>query len=253
MCGAEAKNVMCNYDKERRRHPRYPFSADVLFGLHDDSKKSLIQYHGHCENISLTGIHIKTSQVYREIKEKIKLQVKIPVYGTKQGLDLIGQVTWCSQDEKGSIVGIQFLSKENKGKEVFLFQFMEDVKKKANNTQNKERRKYSRNTVSTGVELRLQDDSEKHLIGYSGCTKDISFGGICVRIPKHKDVGYPRIKENTRLQVKIPVLDIQKYLELDGQIIWYSQKEKDYNIGIQFISNDEKMKACLSRFIENNK
>ncbi|MBU0478152.1 PilZ domain-containing protein [bacterium] len=52
-------------------------------------------------------------------------------------------------------------------------------------------------------------------------------------------------------QVRIPVLNTENYLELNEQIIWHLQKEEDYNIGIQFISNDEKMKACLSRFIKS--
>jgi len=61
------------------------------------------------------------------------------------------------------------------------------------------------------------------------------------------------MEEKTKLQVKIPVLDIQKYLELNGQIIWHSQKEEDYNIGIQFISNDDEIRACLPRFVESIK
>ncbi|MCK5595115.1 PilZ domain-containing protein, partial [bacterium] len=98
----------------------------------------------------------------------------------------------------------------------------------------KERRKHPRNTASIGVELRLQDDLGKHLIGYCGCAKNISLDGICIKIPRNNDVEYPRIKEKTRLHVKIPVPDIQEYLELTGRIIWYSRKEKNYNIGIRF-------------------
>ena len=112
-----------------------------------------------------------------------------------------------------------------------------------------EQRKHPRYPVNVGVELRFQDDSAKHLIGYYGYTKNISFGGIYVKIPRHKNVEYPRIKERIKLYVKIPVPDIQKYLELNGQIVWHSQKEEDYNIGVQFISNDEEMKECLSMFV----
>ncbi|MCK5595116.1 PilZ domain-containing protein [bacterium] len=122
--------------EERRKCPRYSFSADVLLGLQDDSGKSRIQCHGHCENISLRGICIKISLKYREIKEKTKLQVKIPVCGTSQPLELIGQVTWRSQDEKSSRVGIQFLPNNNKGKEVFLFQFVESIKRKGYDYEN---------------------------------------------------------------------------------------------------------------------
>ena len=114
-----------------------------------------------------------------------------------------------------------------------------------------ERRKHPRYTVNIGVELRLQNDSAKHLIGYYGYTKNISLGGIYVKIPRHKNVEYPRVKEKIKLQTRISVLDIQEYLELNRQIIWYSRKEEDYNIGIQFISNDWEMKACLSRFVES--
>jgi len=118
---------------------------------------------------------------------------------------------------------------------------------------NQERRKYPRYPVAISVELRLQDDSVKHLIGYYGYTKNISLGGIYVKIPRHKNVEYPRMEEKTKLQVKIPVLDIQKYLELNGEIAWCLQKEEDCNIGVQFISNDDEIRACLSRFVESVK
>ena len=133
---AERMNLMSNWNgKERRKYPRYPFSADVLLKLEDDSEKHLIQYHGHGKNISLKGICIKISPEHREIKEKIKLQVRIPMWSAKQRLELTGQVAWCSQDEKGSKIGIQFLSNNNKGKEVLLFQLVEDVGKKASGAQ----------------------------------------------------------------------------------------------------------------------
>jgi len=118
---------------------------------------------------------------------------------------------------------------------------------------NQERRKYPRYPIAISVELRLQDDSVKHLIGYYGYTKNISLGGIYVKIPRHKNVEYPRMEEKTKLQVKIPVLDIQKYLELNGEIAWCLQKEEDCNIGVQFISNDDEIRACLSRFVESVK
>ena len=122
--------------EERRKHPRYPFSADILLRLYDESGNLLIQYHGHCKNISLKGIYIKMPQGYREIKKKTKLQVKIPAWGIGHYLELTGQVAWCSQDEKGSKIGIQFLSNNNKGKEVLLFQLTDDVRKKASADQN---------------------------------------------------------------------------------------------------------------------
>jgi len=126
-----------NWDgKERRKYPRYPFSADVLLRLHDDSGKSLIQYHGHCKNISLGGIYIEMPQGYREMQEKTKLQVRIPAWSMKQRLELTGQVAWRSQDGKGSKIGIQFLLNNNKGKEVLLFQLTDDVRKKASADQN---------------------------------------------------------------------------------------------------------------------
>ena len=128
---------------------------------------------------------------------------------------------------------------------------MEEKPPSERSNMNLERRKHPRYPVNVGIELRLQDDLGKHLIGYYGYTKNISLGGIYVKLPRHKNVKYPRVEEKRKLHVKIPVLDIQKYLELNGQIIWYSRKEEDYNIGIQFILNDEEMKTCLSRLVEN--
>ncbi len=116
-----------------------------------------------------------------------------------------------------------------------------------------ERRKYPRYAVDEAVELRLQKDSEKHLVVYYGYTKDISLGGICITLPKHEDTNDSRIKEDIKLQIRIPVLDVKKYLELDGQIVWILQRKKDYNIGIQFISNDKEAETALSRFIDEVK
>jgi len=132
MCSDESENLMRNWEgEERRKYPRYTFSSDVLLKLKDDTEKSPIQYQGHCQNISLRGLYIEISLKHFYIKENIKLQIKIPVSGTSHDLELIGQVTWSSQDENGSKVGIQFLPNDNRGKEVFLFQFVEGVKKKA--------------------------------------------------------------------------------------------------------------------------
>ena len=117
-----------------------------------------------------------------------------------------------------------------------------------------ERRKYPRYAVDEAVELRLQKDSEKHLVGYYGYTKDISLGGICIKLPRHKDIkDSGRIKEDIKLQVRIPVLDVKKYLEIKGQIVWRLQKKEDYNIGIQFILNDKETETALSRFIDGIK
>ena len=117
-----------------------------------------------------------------------------------------------------------------------------------------ERRGYPRYAVDEAVELRFQKDSEKHLVGYYGYTKDISLGGICIKLPRHKDIkDSGRIKEDIKLQVRIPVLDVKKYLEIKGQIVWRLQKKEDYNIGIQFILNDKETETALSRFIDGIK
>ena len=131
---------MNNWDgKERRIYPRFASGGDVLLRLEDDSGKHLIQYHGYCRNISLKGICIKISPGYREIKEKTKLQVKIPVYDTRHYLELTGQVVWFLQGEEGGNIGIQFLQNDNKGKEMLLFQLVEDVRKKASGDKKKVR------------------------------------------------------------------------------------------------------------------
>ncbi len=124
---------------------------------------------------------------------------------------------------------------------------------KTTNLTGQERRKHPRYSIDTGVELRILDDWEKHLIGYHGYTKDVSLGGICVKLPRYKAITYPRIKEKIRLQVRIPVLNTENYLELNGEIIWHLQKEEDYNIGIQFISNDKEREESLSKFVESIK
>ena len=116
-----------------------------------------------------------------------------------------------------------------------------------------DRRKYQRYAVDEAVELRLQKDSEKHLVGYYGYTKDISLGGICIKLPRHKNMKDSRIKEDIMLQVRIPVLDVKKYLEVNAQIVWLLHKKEDYNIGIQFISNDKEIETALSRFIDEIK
>ena len=117
-----------------------------------------------------------------------------------------------------------------------------------------ERRKFPRYAVDEAVELRLQKDSEKHLIGYYGYTKDISLGGICIKLPRHKDIkDSRRIKEDIKLQVRIPVLDVKRYLEINGRIVWRLQKKEDYNIGIEFTLNDKETETALLRFIDEIK
>ena len=122
-----------------------------------------------------------------------------------------------------------------------------------NNWDGLEKRKHPRHSIDIGVELRILDDLEKHLIGYYGYTKDVSLGGICVKLPRYKTIEHPRIKEKIRLQVRIPVLNTENHLELNGEIAWCLQKEEDCNIGVQFISNDDEIRACLSRFVESVK
>ena len=122
-----------------------------------------------------------------------------------------------------------------------------------NNWDGLEKRKHPRYSIDIGVELRILNDGGKHLIGYHGYTKDVSLGGICIKLPRYKAITYPRIKEKMRFQVRISVLDVQKYLELNGHIIWYLQKKEDCNIGIQFISNDKEREASLSKFVESIK
>ena len=122
--------------EERRRYPRYSINKCVQLKLQDDLGNPLIQYHGYCENISLKSIYIKMPHGYREMKKKTKLQVKIPAWGIGHYLELTGQVAWYSQEKEVGNIGIQFLSNNNKGKEVLLFQLVEDVQKKASADQN---------------------------------------------------------------------------------------------------------------------
>ncbi|MCK5595103.1 PilZ domain-containing protein [bacterium] len=117
----------------------------------------------------------------------------------------------------------------------------------------KERRRHPRYAVDVGVELRLQDDLGKHLIGYYGCAKDVSLGGLRIEIPKHKDVEYSRIKEKVKFQARILTPNIQKYLELNGQVIWHLQKEENYNIGMQFTNNDKEREEALCEFLKSIK
>jgi len=42
-------------------------------------------------------------------------------------------------------------------------------------------------------------------------------------------------------------------LELNGEIAWCLQKEKDCNIGIQFIENDKEREESFSKFVESIK
>jgi len=114
-----------------------------------------------------------------------------------------------------------------------------------------DRRKHTRYPVNVGVEIRLQDDFGKHLIRYYDYGENIGLGGIRIKLWRYKDIKCIEIKEGARIQIRISVLDTRKHLELNGQIIWYSREEEDYNIGIQFILNDKEMKACLFRLVED--
>lgn len=123
--------------KERRRYLRYPINKGVELELQDDLGRHLIHHYGHGENIGLGGICVKLLRYKEvkcpEIKEGAKVQVKIRVWGAKQYLELTGRVVWYLQlqEEEGGIIGIQFLQNDNKGKEMLLFQLIEDMRKKA--------------------------------------------------------------------------------------------------------------------------
>ena len=104
--------------KERRKCPRYPINKSVQLKLQDDLGRHLIHHYGYGENIGLGGICVKLLRYkevkYLEIKEGTRIQIRIPVWGAGEYLKLIGQVTWCLQEEGGSNIGIQFLSDGNK-------------------------------------------------------------------------------------------------------------------------------------------
>ena len=121
--------------KEKRRCPRHPINECVQLKSQDDLGKYLIHHYGYGENIGLGGIRVKLLRYKNvkcpEIKEGTKVQVRIPVWGTKHYLELSGQVVWYLQEKRGGNIGIQFLSNDNKEKEVLLFQLVENVQKKA--------------------------------------------------------------------------------------------------------------------------
>ena len=53
---------------------------------------------------------------------KARIQIRIPVWGAKEYLELSGQVIWCSCEGKDEELGIQFLSSDNKGNEALVSQ-----------------------------------------------------------------------------------------------------------------------------------
>jgi len=102
--------------KERRKCPRYPINKGVQLKLQDDLGRHLNHNYGYGENIGLGGIRVKLLRYKNvrcfEIKEGARIQIRIPVWGAREYLELIGQVVW--QEERGSNIGIQFLSNDNK-------------------------------------------------------------------------------------------------------------------------------------------
>ena len=114
-----------------------------------------------------------------------------------------------------------------------------------NNWDGKERRKCPRYPINKGVQLKLQDDLERHSIRHYGYGENIGLGGIRVKLWQYKDVKCPEIKEGARIQVKMPVWGAKKYLELSGQVIWCSYEGKDEELGIQFLSSDNKGNEAL--------
>ena len=104
--------------KERRSCSRYPFNKNVQLKLQNDLGRHLIHHYGYGEDIGLGGIRVKLLR-YKdvrcsEIKEGARIQIRIPVWGARECLELIGQVAWCLQEKRGSNIGIRFLSNDNK-------------------------------------------------------------------------------------------------------------------------------------------
>jgi len=113
-------------------------------------------------------------------------------------------------------------------------------KKTMNVWNGKERRKCPRYPINKGVQLKLQNDLGRHLINHYGYGENIGLGGIRVKLLRYKDVRCLEIKEGARIQIRIPVWGAREYLELIGQVVWCLREERGSNIGIQFLSNDNK-------------
>ena len=113
-------------------------------------------------------------------------------------------------------------------------------KKTMNSLNWKERRNCSRYPINKNVQLKLQNDLGRHFIHHYGYGEDIGLGGIRVKLLRYKDARCLGIKEGARIQIRIPVWGAMEYLELIGQVVWCLQGERGSNIGIQFLSNDNK-------------
>jgi hypothetical protein len=113
-----------------------------------------------------------------------------------------------------------------------------------------ERRMFRRLPFSVPLNYRelggVPDSGETQLTQY-GCSHDISFGGVRIKVPGQMDKG-----RLINLKIILPVTDYCRRISVDSRICWVNclEDEKAYEMGVHFITIDPDTLGSIHEFFE---
>lgn len=112
-----------------------------------------------------------------------------------------------------------------------------------------EKRRFPRLTVSIKIEYKLFEDKSAPFLVTS--TKDISAGGLCLRVFDQFEVG-------NILQLRFTLPGLPRFIFAKGRVVWIKElgrlgKGKAFELGIEFIEIKEEDKKQIGEYVRLNK
>jgi hypothetical protein len=97
-------------------------------------------------------------------------------------------------------------------------------------------------------ELEGEADSGEAQLAQYGCSQDISFGGVRIKVPGQMEKG-----RLINLKIILPVTDYCKRVSVDSRVCWvnFLEEEKAYEMGVHFIAINQDTLGSIHEFIED--
>ncbi|MCM8801188.1 MAG: PilZ domain-containing protein [Candidatus Omnitrophica bacterium] len=112
-----------------------------------------------------------------------------------------------------------------------------------------EKRRFRRLTTSIKIEYKLFDDKTAPFLVTS--TKDISGGGLCLRV-------FDQFEAGSILLFKFILPGLPRFIFTKGRIVWIKElsrlgKGKVFELGVEFIEIKEEDKKRIEEYVRLNK
>jgi len=108
-----------------------------------------------------------------------------------------------------------------------------------------ERRRFPRLPLNTKVEYKALDQTEARF--FSTVTKDISSGGICIRLLE-------KFAPGAVLEINFSIPGLKKFIIAKGRIVWVREfkagSSKVYESGIEFVNIKDDDRKIIAEFTE---